>query len=79
MRKLALELQGAGGLRPGLSIDEAADIIWATYSSELYVLLTAERKWTPDHYESWLADTWRRLLLPERTGARNRRERAAPD
>jgi hypothetical protein len=29
------------------------------------VLLTAERKWTADHYESWLADTWCRLLLPD--------------
>ena len=63
MRKLASELRDAGGLRAGLSIDEAADIIWATNSSELYVLLTGERKWTADHYESWLADTWRRLLL----------------
>jgi hypothetical protein len=38
-----------------------------------------ERKWTADHYESWLADTWRRLLLPERTDAQNRREQAGPD
>ena len=71
MRKLALDLHGAGGLRAGLSIDEAADVIWATNSSELYVLLTAERNWTADHYESWLADTWRRLLLPEPTDPGN--------
>jgi hypothetical protein len=32
----------------------------------LGVLLTAERGWTPDRYEHWLADTWRRLLLPRR-------------
>ena len=63
MRKLARDLAGAGGLRAGLSIDEAADIIWATNSSELYVLLTAERGWSPDRYQHWLADTWRRLLL----------------
>ena len=78
MRKLALELQAAGGLRPGLSIDEAADVIWATNSSELYVLLTAERQWTADHYESWLADTWRRLLLPERTDNQNHASRPRP-
>jgi AcrR family transcriptional regulator len=64
MRKLAQDLAAAGGLRPGLSIDEAADVIWATNSPEVYVLLTAERGWTPDRYERWLADTWRRLLLP---------------
>ena len=64
MRKLARDLAGAGGLRAGLSIDEAADVIWATNSSELYVLLTVERGWPPDRYERWLADTWCRLLLP---------------
>ncbi len=64
MRKLADELRTAGGLRAGLSIDEAADVIWATNSAELYVLLTVERGWPPDRYERWLADTWCRLLLP---------------
>lgn len=49
--------------RGGVSIDEAADMIWATNSAELYVLLTGERGWSPDHYERWLADTWCRLLL----------------
>ena len=65
MRTLAAELQSAGGLRRGVTIDEAADTIWATNSSELYVLLTVERGWSPDRYERWLADTWRRLLLPD--------------
>ncbi len=64
MRRLVQDLEAAGGLRAGLSIDEAADTVWATNSSELYVLLTDERGWTPDRYERWLADTWCRLLLP---------------
>jgi AcrR family transcriptional regulator len=64
MRRLASELRDAGGLRPDLSVDDAADVIWATNSSELYVLLTAERGWSADRYESWLADAWCRLLLP---------------
>jgi AcrR family transcriptional regulator len=68
MRKLVQDLQAAGGLRAGLSVDEAADVIWATNSSELYVLLTVERGWAPDRYERWLADTWRRLLLPDTGG-----------
>ena len=38
-------LEAVGGLRAGLSVDEAADVIWATNSSELYVLLTVERGW----------------------------------
>lgn len=66
MRKLVQELRAAGGLRAELSVDEAADTIWATNSAELYVLLTGERGWTPDQYERWLADTWCRLLLADK-------------
>ncbi|CAN5234033.1 TetR/AcrR family transcriptional regulator [soil metagenome] len=65
MRKLVQDLESDGGLRADLSIDEAADVVWATNSSELYVLLTVERGWSPDRYERWLADTWCRLLLPD--------------
>ena len=71
MRLLAQDLEAARGLRAGLSIDEAADVIWATNSSELYVLLTVERGWPPDRYERWLADTWCRLLLPDTRRARS--------
>jgi AcrR family transcriptional regulator len=73
MRKLAQEVGAAGGLRPDVSIDEAADVIWATNSSELYVLLTAERGWPPDRYEAWLADAWCRLLLPDRRRGRTKK------
>ena len=64
MRKLAAEIQAAGGLRDGLTVDEAADVIWATNGPELYVLLTGDRGWPPERFERWLAETWRRLLLP---------------
>jgi AcrR family transcriptional regulator len=63
MRKLAKDLKDAGGLRRGLSIDQAADIIWATNSAELFVLLTIERGWSIKRFERWLADSWCRLLL----------------
>lgn len=68
MRNFAAELRAAGGLRPGLSTDEAADVIWATNSSEFYVLLTVERGWEPERYERWLAESWCRLLLPAPEG-----------
>lgn len=64
MRLFAGDLAEAGGLRPGLAVDEAADTVWATNSPELYVLLVGERGWSPERYEDWLADAWRRLLLP---------------
>ena len=63
MRKLARDLSEAGGLRDDISIEVAADVIWAMNSSELYVLLTVERGWSSTQFEIWLADTWRRLLL----------------
>ena len=45
--------------------DEAADIIWATNAAELYQLLVGQRGWSPQRYEQFLADTWRRLLLAD--------------
>ena len=63
MRKLATDLRKTGGLRQDLTVAEAADVLWATNSSELYLLLTVERGWSGDRYARWLADTWRRLLL----------------
>jgi AcrR family transcriptional regulator len=64
MRDLVRDLGPDGTLRAGLSVDEAADVIWATASAELFILFTQERGWTPEAYECWLADTWSRLLLP---------------
>jgi AcrR family transcriptional regulator len=63
MGKLVRDLGDPGGLRAGVSFDDAADVVWAMASSELYVMLTAERGWSPDRYERWLADAWCRLLL----------------
>lgn len=63
MRLLAAELAATGGLRPDLSIDDAADIIWATNSSEFFVLLVHDRNWDADRFQRWLARTWKELLL----------------
>jgi hypothetical protein len=30
----------------------------------MYQLLTGQRGWTSQQYQSFLTDTWRRLLLP---------------
>ena len=62
MRRLVGAL-GDNGLRDGLSVDDAADIIWATASSEVFLLMTDERGWSLERYETWLHDTWCRLLL----------------
>jgi AcrR family transcriptional regulator len=63
MRLLIRDIRDAGGLRPGLSVNAAADAVWALNSSETYVLLTEDRGWSPRRFERWLADTWCRVLL----------------
>jgi AcrR family transcriptional regulator len=62
MRRFADDLAAVATLR--LAPGEAADIIWATNAPELYRLLTVYRGWSPERYEQFLTDTWRRLLLP---------------
>lgn len=62
MRRFAADLAAVATLR--VDPDDAADIIWATNAPELYQLLTVHRGWGPERYEHFLADTWRRLLLP---------------
>jgi AcrR family transcriptional regulator len=62
MRRFAADLAAVATLR--VSVDEAADIVWATNAPELYQLLVGQCGWTPQHYEQFLADLWRRMLLP---------------
>ena len=47
----------AGALRPGLRERDAADLIHALMSPELYRLLVIDRGWPPERYEQWLART----------------------
>ena len=61
MRRLATQLDATGEL--AVPVDYAADVIWATNSAELYLLLVGQRGWTPRKYSEWLEEWWRRLLL----------------
>jgi AcrR family transcriptional regulator len=63
MRRFVADLAAAAPLR--LDPGQAADIVWATNSAELYQLLVGQRGWTPQRYEQFLADTWQRLLLAD--------------
>ena len=61
MRLFVADLAAAASLR--LDQGEAADIVWATNSAEMYQLLVDQRGWTPQRYERFLTDTWQRVLL----------------
>jgi AcrR family transcriptional regulator len=62
MHRFVADLTAVAELR--VDPDDAADIVWATNAPELYQLLISQRGWSPERYERFLADTWRRLLLP---------------
>ena len=51
-------------LLPDLTERDAADIIHALMSPELYRMLVIERGWTPGRYGKWLAETLDAQLLP---------------
>src|SRR6516162_10208937 len=61
---IASVLAQAGALRPGLSERDAADIIHALMSPEVYRLLVGDRGWPPERYEQWLSGTLIDQLLP---------------
>jgi AcrR family transcriptional regulator len=52
-------------LRPGLTIEEAADTFSAIASPELHHILTTDRGWPHERYARWLEQTTKAALLPE--------------
>jgi hypothetical protein len=63
MRLMVENLAAAGRLRPGLSTDVAADVLWATNSPEFFSLLVRDRGWPPEAFQRWLAEARIDLLL----------------
>ncbi|HSS10851.1 MAG TPA: helix-turn-helix domain-containing protein [Acidimicrobiales bacterium] len=53
-RRIARSLARSSTLRPGLRERDAADIIHALASPEVYSLLVFDRGWSGERYEKWL-------------------------
>jgi AcrR family transcriptional regulator len=53
----------ADGLRPGVSVEQAADIIFTLASPEVYLLLTAERGWSPQQWQDWVTTAIAQAVL----------------
>ncbi|MEJ2597133.1 MAG: helix-turn-helix domain containing protein [Anaerolineales bacterium] len=51
-------------LRQGLDTNQAAEIVWAISSPEVFNLFTVDRGWSKEKYLDWLGDTLVQLLLP---------------
>jgi AcrR family transcriptional regulator len=69
-RLIARSLARSGVLRPGLRERDAADVIHALMSPEIYRLLVVDRRWKVERYERWLTDVLADQLLAQ-TGARD--------
>ena len=68
--QIARSLARTGALRPELTERDAADIIHALMSPEVYRLLVDERAWSAGRYEQWLKDILTgQLLAPAVSGA----------
>jgi len=53
-RRIARSLARSGALKPGLRERDAADVIHALASPEVYGLLVFDRGWSGDRYEDWV-------------------------
>jgi len=56
-------LRETGRLRPGLDQKTARDIFWMLTGGDVYRMLVRERKWSPQKYQDWLANTLVHSLL----------------
>ncbi|MGV9697833.1 TetR family transcriptional regulator [Streptomyces sp. NPDC003470] len=59
----AKALAGKPGARADLPVGEAADILYAVLSPELFLVLTRDRAWPPAQWERWAYDTLSAQLL----------------
>ena len=62
-RLMAQSLADKGTLRPGLTLDEAADILYTLNWDALYGVLVLQRGWSPDRYRTWLTQMLETALL----------------
>ena len=64
MTRNAAHLAEAGHLRDGITVQHAAEILWAYTSPELYEMLVLARGWPLEHYGDFIADAVIAALLP---------------
>jgi len=63
LTKVAAHLAQLGGLRAGLTVDDAGRTIWVLASPETRQLLVTHGGYTHERYSAWLADTLAAALL----------------
>lgn len=68
-RAIVQSLQDKDALRADLDLTRATDILWTLNHPDTWLLLSGQRGWTPDDYETWFGDTaCEQLLAPAEGG-----------
>jgi AcrR family transcriptional regulator len=62
-QKVVESLHAREGLRRGLGVARATDILWTLNHPDVWQLLVRERGWSPQQWEQWFADTTCEQLL----------------
>jgi len=63
MMVFAQVLASRGALRPGLTVSEAADILWVFGGPGVYHRFVIEQGWSAQRFEEWLHDALTSLLI----------------
>lgn len=63
-RRFAERLAELDALRPGMSVETAADVIYGLMAPELYHVLAGERSWTSRQWANWTVEAMTSTLLP---------------
>jgi AcrR family transcriptional regulator len=57
VQHLVRDLAGRFGLRPGLTVSRATDIVWVLFAPEMIDRLVTQRGWTWPSYIEWVTET----------------------
>jgi AcrR family transcriptional regulator len=62
-RLMARQLSDLDAFKADVELEQAADILFALLSLEMYSVFTTTRRWTPQQFQQWTIDTIRTTLL----------------
>jgi len=65
MTTFATWIADNGALRGGMTVDDAAAVMWTLTSPEVHQMLREHWDWDADRYQSWLRETLLAGLLPD--------------
>ncbi|WP_445159434.1 TetR family transcriptional regulator [Mycobacterium sp. Dal123C01] len=63
LRAAAVRLADLDALKPGMTVDEATDLLWFFFGYASFSTLTEDNSWSPERSEQWLSELATRSLL----------------